>query len=58
MAGVTSNEQLTSTMHECIADITALTNRVTLLEQRIVSEGASGPRNHDGGVGLVDRKFF
>ena len=43
-------------MHECIGNITGLTNRIMLLEQRIASD--HGPRGHEGSSGLVDKKFF
>ena len=55
-AATATNEQLTATMHECISNITGLTNRIMLLEQRIASD--HGPRGHEGNSGLVDKKFF
>ena len=55
---VATNEQLTATMHECISSITALTNRVMLLEQRIAADAAGAPRGREGDGGLVDKKFL
>ena len=58
-AGTPTLDQIAAAVHELIASVDALTDRIVLLETRAASGSTQESRDfRDAGVGLVDKRLF